>query len=95
MLWIPPYTQIMADLDAPLADTVHVVRSLGDLFRKIDEDPRRAITFDTSTPKAFQRWLLRMFGGISDAVIPLKGNVEAMKPRVGGLGGFLRPGRPG
>lgn len=94
VLWIPPYTQIMADLDESLGNTVHVVNPLGDLFRHIDEEPRRSITFDTGTPMAFRLWLLRMFGGIPDAAIPLKGNVDSMKPRVG-LGGFLNPGRPG
>jgi hypothetical protein len=93
VLWIPPYTQILANFDEPLANTVHAVNPLGDLFRRVDKDPRRAIAFDTGTPMAFRLWLLRMFGGIPDAAIPLKGNVEAMKPRTG-LGGFLNPGRP-
>ncbi|HEX4496642.1 MAG TPA: toll/interleukin-1 receptor domain-containing protein [Thermoanaerobaculia bacterium] len=82
VLWIPPYTQILADFDEPLGNTVHAVDPLGDLFRHIDEEPRRAITFDTGTPMAFRLWLLRVLGGIPEAVTPLQGNVAAMNPQV-------------
>src|SRR5436305_4575691 len=94
LLWIPPYTQIMANLDEPLANTVDVVDPLGDLFRNIDEEPRRSIAFDTGTPMAFRLWLLRTLGSIPDAAAPLQGNVASMNSRLR-LNELLNPpGRP-
>ena len=95
LLWIPPYTQITADLDEPLGNTVHVLDALGDAFRHIDEAPGRSITFDTGSPLSLRLWLLRMLSGIPDAAAPLQGNVAAMSSKLSlnSLLNFQRPPR--
>jgi TIR domain len=81
VVWIPPYTQLTADLEEPLGTTVDIVDSLGDDFRRLEEEMKRSISFDTSTPLSLRLWLLRTFGSLSSASTPLQGNVAAMNSR--------------
>ncbi len=70
MVWLPPYTQHMVQLEPELARTVAFVGRLGDEFRRLEQRPERAVTFDASTPLAVRLWLRRTLATFSDEPAP-------------------------
>jgi hypothetical protein len=81
VLWIPPYTQLTANLAEPLDAIIDEVDLLGDIFRLREMELKRSTSFDTSTPPFLRLWLLRTFGSLTSASTPLQGNVAAMNSR--------------
>ena len=70
VVWLPPYTQHMMQVEPELARTVSFVRRLGDEFRRLEQRPERAITFDAGTPLAVRLWLRRTLASFADEPAP-------------------------
>jgi hypothetical protein len=70
VVWLPPYTQHMVQVEPELARTVAFVGRLGDEFRRLEQRPERAVTFDAGTPLAVRLWLRRTLAAFSDEPVP-------------------------
>ena len=84
ILWLPPYTQHTATLEAVLGPAAGVVARLGDAFADWrDELPARAMMFDTATPASTRRWLRDAFLGVEDDQEPVSSKRSVMEEKLG------------
>jgi|GEM_PF-5342715 len=80
LLWLPPYTRHTAGMEEALRSAAEAIPALGDEFTDLGagRNPRRAVSFDTSTSLALQVWLRRALLHVSDESSALEGNVAAV-----------------
>jgi hypothetical protein len=79
ILWLPPYTQQVATVEGEFETAVDVALDrLGDIFRQLEQQPQRAMTFDVGTPLALRLWLQRTVAGFSNEAVPFIDVVQSI-----------------
>jgi hypothetical protein len=83
ILWLPPYTQHTAGMEQALRNAAEAIPALGDEFNDLGAgtNPKRSVSFDTSTSLALQVWLRRALLQVSDEASALERNVKSISFR--------------